>query len=130
MAESQFIKEFLNQKKIAVVGASRNPAKYGLIVYKRLKAAGYNVYAINPKASSIDGDPCYPELLNLPEEVKAAVVITPPEITEEIARQAVKAGLKYIWLQPGAESPAAISFLQSHGIKVIYQTCILTRLFD
>ncbi|MBC7362660.1 MAG: CoA-binding protein [Candidatus Aminicenantes bacterium] len=130
MPESQAIEEFLGQKEIAVVGASRSPAKYGFIVYKKLKSAGYKVYAINPKTSSIDGDPCYPELRSLPESVKAAVVITPPEITEKIAAQAVRAGFKYVWLQPGAESEAAIDVLQANGIAVIYSTCLLVRIAD
>lgn len=130
MPEIQAIEEFLGQKEIAVVGASRSPAKYGFIVYKKLKSAGYKVYAINPKASSIDGDPCYPDLRSLPESVKAAVVITPPEITEKIAAQAVRAGFKYVWLQPGAESEAAIDVLQANGIAVIYNTCLLVRIAD
>lgn len=130
MPEIQAIEEFLGQKEIAVVGASRSPAKYGFIVYKKLKSAGYKVYAINPKASTIDGDPCYPDLRRLPESVKAAVVITPPEITEKIAAQAVRAGFKYVWLQPGAESEAAIDTLQASGITVIYNTCLLVRIAD
>lgn len=121
------INEFLNQREIAVVGASRNPAKYGNIVLKKLRSAGYLVYPVNPRASLVDGLKAYPDLASLPESVKAAVVVVPPEISEKIAGQAIAAGFRYIWFQPGAESEAAISSLESAGISVIHSTCLLVR---
>jgi len=121
------IQEFLKQKEIAVVGASRNPAKYGNIVFKKLRSAGYLVYPVNPRASQIEGEPAYPGLSSLPETVKAAVVVVPPEISEIIASQAIAAGFRYIWFQPGAESEIAISNLEKAGIRVIHGTCLLVR---
>ncbi|RFT16580.1 MAG: CoA-binding domain [Candidatus Saccharicenans subterraneus] len=121
------INEFLNEKEIAVVGASRNPAKYGNIVFKKLKSAGYLVYPVNPRADLVDGQRAYPDLASLPETVRAAVVVVPPEISEKIAAQAVAAGFRYIWFQPGAESETAISLLEAAGISVIHGTCLLVR---
>ena len=129
MITANKISEFLNQKEIAVVGASRNPAKYGNIIFKKLLAAGYLVYPVNPGASSIDGHPVYPNLASLPESVKAAVVVVPPAVSGIIARQAIAAGFRHIWFQPGAESPAAISVLEAAGINVIYGTCLLVRVY-
>ncbi|HEK85932.1 MAG: CoA-binding protein [Candidatus Saccharicenans sp.] len=122
------ISGFLKQKEIAVIGASRNPAKYGHIIYKKLKSAGYQVYAVNPEAQFIDGDPCYPDLFNLPKSVKAAIVITPPKITEKIAHQLLQAKYEFVWLQPGAESESAINLLSAGGISVIYNACLLLRM--
>jgi len=63
----ELIKVFLNKKNVfAVVGASRDPRKYGYQVYKDLKNAGYKVYAVNPNAQEILGDKCYQSLENLP----------------------------------------------------------------
>lgn len=121
------INEFLDQKEIAVVGASRNPAKYGNIVFNKLKSAGYLVYPVNPRASLVEGHRAYPDLASLPESVKAAVVVVPPEISEKIAGQAIAAGYRYVWFQPGAESEAAISSLELAGISVIHGTCLLVR---
>ncbi len=121
------VNEFLSQREIAVVGASRNPAKYGNIVLKKLHSAGYLVYPVNPGASLVEGLKAYPDLTSLPESVKAAVVVVPPEISEKIAGQAIAAGFRYIWFQPGAESEAAISSLKSAGISVIHGTCLLVR---
>mgnify|MGYP000150337368 CR=1 FL=1 len=129
MTTANKISEFLNQKEIAVVGASRNPAKYGNIIFKKLLAAGYLAYPVNPGASSIDGHPVYPNLASLPESVKTAVVVVPPVVSEIIAPQAIAAGFRHIWFQPGAESPAAISVLEAAGINVIYGTCLLVRVY-
>ncbi|MGQ9801954.1 MAG: CoA-binding protein [Candidatus Saccharicenans sp.] len=129
MITAKKISEFLNQKEIAVVGASRNPAKYGNIVYKRLLAAGYLAYPVNPGASSIDGHPAYPNLASLPQSVKAAAIVVPPRVSEIIVPQAIAAGFQHIWFQPGAESPAAISALEGAGINVIYGTCLLVRVY-
>lgn len=126
--QGKLISEFLNQKEIAVVGASRNPSKYGNIVLKKLRAAGYHTYAVNPATDQVEGQPAYPDLLSLPPSVKAAVVVVPPHISESIARQAVTAGYRYVWFQPGAESPEAISILKKAGIGVIYNTCLLVRI--
>lgn len=110
-----------------MVGASRSPAKYGNIVLKKLKAAGFLTYAVNPAARQIDGQPAYPDLASLPKSVKTEVVVVPPDISEKITEQAVAARFRYIWFQPGAESEAAISILESAGVKVIYGVCLLVR---
>jgi len=127
MEHSGLVKEFLSHKEIAVVGASRNPAKYGYIVYKRLKEVGYKVYPVNPLAHYIDGDQSYPDLQALPRSVRAAVVVVPPEISIEIARQAVETGYTHLWFQPGAESSSVIQYLQARGLKVIHGACLLIR---
>ncbi|MGB9906448.1 MAG: CoA-binding protein [Candidatus Saccharicenans sp.] len=129
MTTADKISEFLNQKEIAVVGASRHPAKYGNIVFKKLQAAGYQAYPVNPSTTSIDGHPVYPSLASLPDSVKAAVIVVPPPVSEIITPQAIAAGFRHIWFQPGAESPAAISALEAAGINVIYGTCLLVRVY-
>ncbi|MDI6697452.1 MAG: CoA-binding protein [Candidatus Saccharicenans sp.] len=127
MVSVSLINDFLNQREIAVVGASRSPAKYGNIVFKKLQAAGYLVYPVNPRARLIDGQPAYPCLSSLPDSVKAAVVVVPPKVSETVAVEAIAAGFRYIWFQPGAESGKVILSLESAGIKVIHGTCLLVR---
>ena len=71
--DEKLILEFLNKKNVfAVVGASRDPKKYGHQVYKDLRKAGYHVYPVNPNADEILGDRCYPSIEDLP--VKPDVV--------------------------------------------------------
>lgn len=120
------IKEALNKKNIiAVVGASTNPEKYGYKVYKDLKEAGYKVYPVNPNASEILGDKCYPNLKSLPIKPDVVNTVVPPKITEEIVKECKKIGIKKIWMQPGSESEEAINFCNKNGIDVIYGVCIM-----
>jgi predicted CoA-binding protein len=59
--------EFLAHKRVAVTGVSRTPGSHGSnVVYERLKQRGYDVFAVNPNAESIDGDACYPDLRSIP----------------------------------------------------------------
>ena len=125
MTTAAEIKDFMSQEALAVVGASRNPKKVGSIVYRDLKAKAYHVCAVNPHAGQIIGDPAYPDLEHLPEEVDGVVLIVPPAVTESMVRQAAQAGIRRVWMQPGAESQAAVAFCQENGISVIEGECIM-----
>ena len=119
MSTNGLIEQILDQKHFAVLGVSRDKAKYGYQVYKRLKAAGYTVYAVNPNADAIDDDPCYPSLDNIPGKIDCLVTVTPPLVTEESLHLAGRLRVPYIWMQPGSESNACYNLAQSVGIQVI-----------
>jgi predicted CoA-binding protein len=117
---TSLIAEILNQRRFAVVGVSRDRNKYGYQVYKALKRAGYNVFAVNPNLSEIDGDPVYPYLDNIPEPVDVIVTVVPPEITQQIMIAASKRKIGYCWMQPGSESKAAVNQAIANGMRVVY----------
>jgi len=121
------IARFLRLKSVAVVGASRDRGKYGNIVYRRLRELGVRVYAVNPSASTIEGDPSYPGLDRLPDRVEGAVIVVPPAETEKIVRQAAAAGIRSVWMQPGAESRDAVRYCEESGLCVISNACILVE---
>ena len=120
---------FFDLKAVAVAGVSHRKTKYGRIVYDKLKAAGMNVYPVNPKASDIAGDKCYPSLSALPEKPEGVSIVLPPPITLRTAEEAVKIGVKMVWMQPGAEHPEAVRMLEAAGIAVVHGgPCILVAL--
>ncbi|HZO87195.1 MAG TPA: CoA-binding protein [Chthonomonadaceae bacterium] len=119
MSTRALIEQILEQRNFAVAGASRDPDKYGYKVYKTLKEAGYNVYAVNPNADTIDGDPCYPSLDNIPGPIDCLVTVTPPEITEEIIRTAGHLKVPYLWMQPGSESMPAFNLARSYSMQIV-----------
>jgi predicted CoA-binding protein len=89
------IRAFLKKKNaFAVVGASRDPRKYGYQMYKDLKNAGYEVYPVNPKAQKILGDKCYPSLENLSIKPDVADVVVPPKVTEQVVETCKKLNRK------------------------------------
>lgn len=121
----ELIKEFLSQKSFAVVGSFKNETKVAYKIFRFLKQKGYEVYPVNPNVKEVDGEKCYPLILDLPKTVDVVDLVTPPSATEEIVKQCLQKGIKYIWMQPGAESEKAIEFCKENDIKVIYNTCIM-----
>jgi len=113
------IEQILDQRRFAVSGVSRNPSKFGYIVYQALKAAGYTVYAVNPNAETIEGDPCYPSLDNIPGPIDCVVTVTPPPVTEQTVREAGHLKIPYIWMQPGSESLAAFNLARGFSMQIV-----------
>jgi uncharacterized protein len=125
MTTKAAIQGFISQPVLAVAGVSRNPHKFGSAVYAALKAKGYRVLAVNPNAETVDGDPCYPSLVALPEKVDGLFLSTKPAVSEQLVREAAELGIGHVWLQQGAETRAAVQFCQEHGIDVVSGECIL-----
>ena len=122
----ELIKAFLDKKNVfAVVGASRDPRKYGYQVYKDLRSAGYKVYPVNPNAREILGDKCYSSLENLPVKPDVVDVVVPPKVTEHTVETCQKLEITRVWMQPGSESEKAIKFCEENGIDVVYGLCVM-----
>ena len=122
------IDEFLAQKVIAVAGVTRNhPNEAANAIYRKLKGAGYHVYAVNPNAKSVEGDPCYHDLAAIPEPVDGVVVVTRPETADKIARECVQAKVPRAWLHrsfgPGSVSSEAVTICEQNNITVIAGAC-------
>lgn len=118
---------FAREPVWAVVGASDDPAKYGSRIYRTLKAAGYRVYPVNLRAATIDGDPAYPRVTDLPEPPSVVNLVIPPGPgTLQVVRDAHDALADAVWFQPGAEDAEAIAWAAAHGLEVV-RDCILVR---
>jgi len=125
----QQIAAFLATGPWAVAGASRDREKYGNRVLRRLVASGRRVYPLNPREVEIEGLRCYPDLASLPEPVRALSIVTPPAVSEQLVREAAAAGVKHVWMQPGAESAAAVAEAERLGLSVIADgPCLLVAL--
>jgi predicted CoA-binding protein len=122
----ELIREFLNKKNVfAVVGASRDPQKYGYQVYQDLKKAGYEVYPVNPNTDEISGDKCYPSLENLPVRPDVVDVVVPPKTTEHIVKACKKLRIIKVWMQPGSESEKSIKFCEENGLQTVHGVCVM-----
>lgn len=122
---NQAINDFINGKRIAVVGVSRNEKKFGNTVYTELKQRGYQVFAVNPSINEIAGDPCYPSLKALQGKIDSAVVCVSSSKGETVLREAAELGLRNVWLQQGADSPQLIKLGSELGLNMVSRKCIL-----
>ena len=122
------ITDFLNKQNVfAVVGVSKNTAKYGHQVYKDLKEAGYVVYAVNPNIDEVLGDRCYHSLSELPQKPDVVDTVVPPAVTEKIVEECKDLGIARVWMQPGSESERAINFCTQNRIKVVHDVCVMVK---
>jgi uncharacterized protein len=119
---------FLANRRIAVTGVSRTPDKHGSnVVYKRLRERGYDVFAVNPSAETVEGDRSYPALSAIPGGVDAVVIGTKPETAEETMRECAELGVSHVWMHrsfgAGSVSDAATAYGRERGISVIDGGC-------
>jgi hypothetical protein len=119
---------FLASKRVAVTGVSRTGSGHGSNnVYRRLRERGYEVFAVNPNADEVEGDPCYHDLRSIPGGVEAVVIGTRPELAEDTMRECADLGITAVWMHrgpgDGSVSDAATRYGREHGITVIDGGC-------
>ncbi len=131
----EMVQDFLAQKRIAIVGVSDKRDTGCNAAYTRFKDAGYEVFAVNPRIGSFQGDACYPDLASLPLKPDAVFILANPKVTDSIVSQCVDLGIKHVWMhcmmgvKPGlaasmtSVSQAAVDLCKANGIAVIPGSC-------
>jgi predicted CoA-binding protein len=124
------VQDFLAQKRIAVVGVSRDNSRHPAanLIYRRLKKGGHEVFPVNPHMQTFEGDRCYPDLQSIPGGADGVVIITRPETTERIVRECGDAGVRRVWMHQSigkgsSVSPQAVEYCRQHDISVIAGAC-------
>jgi uncharacterized protein len=119
------IQQFLEPKKMAMAGVSRNPKKFGGAIFTELKNKGFDLYPINPNVEEIHGVKCYKSVSELPGDVKHLFIVTPKKETAGIVAEAAAKGIERIWIQQSSDTPEAIEIAKAENIPVIYQKCMM-----
>lgn len=125
MTSRAAVNAFLSQPAIAIFGASRSGKKFGNVALRELRAKAYRVYPIHPEAPAIDGSRCYRRIADVPERVDAVLVVVPPASAVDVVREAATAGVHYVWLQQGAQSPLVLDVCRDLGLVTVAGECIL-----
>jgi len=120
-------KEFLAQRRIALVGVSRDPRDMSRTLFRELRQRGYDVVPVHPTLDAVDGVACARRLQDVSPSVAGALLLTPPAATEGVARDCKEAGISRVWMHrgagQGAVSATAVSFCRDHGIAVVAGAC-------
>ena len=123
------IHEFLAQKRVAMIGVSREPHSFSVTLFQELLRCGYDPVPVNPHTPNVLGHPCFARVQDVTPPVKAALLITSPEVTETVVSDCARAGIRLVWMHrgvgAGAVSPKAVSFCHEQGIAVIAGECPL-----
>jgi uncharacterized protein len=124
MVTREVIQNFLAPKKMAIAGVSRDPNKFGYKVYNELNNKGYELYPINPKTDTINGNKCYKDVASLPLHVKHLLILTPKSQTDKTLREAIGKGITNIWVQQMSETEETIKIAEEYEMEPIMKKCI------
>ncbi len=123
------IARFLAGRRIVVAGVSRNPKQTANTVYRTLRRSGYETIAVNPHASEVEGVTCYPNLAAVPGKIDGVMIVTHPQASLEVVRQAGERGVGGVWFHRaiggGSVSDAAVRECEARGIPCIVGGCPL-----
>ena len=122
--DKQKIEDFLKSKKIALAGVSRNKKKFGYISFKSLVEKGYNILPINPNANEIDDKKCFKSISDLPSDVESVLIMTPQNNTDEVLKEAIKKGIKNIWVQQMSNTKNTIGIAEEYQKEIVIGKCI------
>jgi predicted CoA-binding protein len=122
--------EFLSQHRIAVVGASDDPKNFGRTVLRELRQRGYDAVAVHPSATTVDGQPCFASLSDVPGVVDGVIVMVPADRAVTVIRDCAGLGIRHVWLfrgvgGSGADSEEARALCAAFGITVVAGACPL-----
>lgn len=112
---------------LAIVGATDHPTKYGGIIYRDLKSKGFPVFAVNPYRKTVDGDPCWATVKDLPENPTMVVLVVPAKRGIGVLADCADAGIRSIWIQPGAFSPEMEEVLEAGDFDWLAEACVMVR---
>jgi len=123
------IRAFIDQKKVAIAGASNNKDNFGTSLLKELAKKDYELFPVNPRCKEIEGKPCVPSVKELPEDVENLILAVPSNLSEKIVDQCIGTAIKRIWMirgvGKGAYSEKAHKICREQGIEVVYGFCPL-----
>ncbi|MGA0871006.1 MAG: CoA-binding protein [Planctomycetota bacterium] len=119
MHDSEQIARFLDGTAFAVIGASKDRAKFGNLVLRAYQAAGRAVHVVHPREAEIEGVACVARVEDLPDGIHGVSLITPPAVTVGVLPAIAGLGISRVWLQPGAESDEALELADDLGLDCI-----------
>lgn len=120
---------FLQGRRFAVAGVSRQPGQAANAVFRKLRDAGYDVFPINPSTSEVEGVKCYSDVASVPGQLDGVVIATAPGISVQIVRACSQQGVHRVWLHRsfgnGSVSEEAVRECETRGINCIVGGCPL-----
>lgn len=125
MTQSDLLSE--TRTRIAVVGATDSPGKFGGIIYRFLRDRGYDVVAVNPNRSTVAGDAVFPNLTAIPEPVDIVNLVIPATEGKGVVDEVSKLGWPSIWFQPGAYDQSLVDRAAGEGLDVVAGDCIMVE---
>ncbi len=127
MTTLPIIQEFLQQKRLAVVGVSRNPRDFSRTLFRELIRRGYDAVPVNPNVDEVEGLRCLPHVQDVYPPVDTALLLTNSSVTPSAARDCLEAGIRRVWMYraggKGAVDTTAVTSCAAAGMQVVDGEC-------
>lgn len=112
-------------RTVAVVGLSDRPYRTSHAIARALQDSDYRIYPVNPNLRGpVLGEEPYATVEEIGEPVDIVDVFRRSEFVMPVARDAVAAGAKALWMQSGVVNEEAASYAREHGLIVVMDRCI------
>ncbi len=124
--DAREIKNLLEESRnVAVVGLSDKPYRTSHAIARALQNVGYRIFPVNPNLKGpVLGEEPYATVEEIPERVDIVNVFRRSEKVSPVARDAVAAGAKVLWMQMGVINEEAAKYAEEHGLTVVMDRCI------
>ncbi|MCZ2079635.1 MAG: CoA-binding protein [Bryobacterales bacterium] len=120
-------KDFLGEKRIAIIGVSRNQRDFSRVLFREFLKRGYDVIPVNPAMSQVEDQPCFANIGLISPPPAAALVMTKAEVAEDLLGECARCGIRKVWLYRATGkrglSRKASELCARDGIKVIAGYC-------
>ncbi|MHA2122492.1 MAG: acetate--CoA ligase family protein [Promethearchaeota archaeon] len=90
---------FFYPQSIAVIGATRNPKKFGNAVTINIlknKSNSRDIYLVSRNSQTISGLRCYVSILDIPRDIDIAIILVPAQFIDEVIDQCIEKKVKGI----------------------------------
>jgi predicted CoA-binding protein len=115
----------MSVRRVAVIGASADRNKFGNKAVRAFLHQGYQVFPVNPRGGTIEGLPVFRSVREIDEPVEMASMYVHPDVGIALLDELAAAGIKEVWLNPGAESPALVRRAWVLGLQPIVACSIV-----
>jgi predicted CoA-binding protein len=123
----ELIDGFMAQKRLAMIGVSRDPKDFSRALFREFLKQGYDVIPVNPNATEVEGRECFARVGDITPGVEGALLMTPPAESAPVLREAIEAGAKRVWLYlalgKGAIHDDAVALCRDKGVDLIEGYC-------
>jgi predicted CoA-binding protein len=121
------IARFLRGKRLVVAGVSRDKNQAANAVYRKLRTCGYEVCAVNPNATEVEGERCFRDIASIPGSIDGVFAATHPRVGLDLVRQCDERGIRQLWFHrsfgQGSVSKEAVLDCKTRGIECIVGGC-------
>ena len=107
-----------------MVGLSAKSDRPSYRVAAYLTTQGYRIIPVNPAESEILGELCYPDLDSVPESVDVVDIFRRSEKVLPIVKEAIRIGVKAVWMQEGVINEEAAACAREAGLMVVMDKCM------